>query len=152
MMMRHAHKNQKGAVLLEALVAVLLFSMGILTLVALQAASVSNTSSAQYRAEAAYLVDQIISGMWASGNATTLATFACNPCTAGANGNAATQQWAGEVQNRLPGSGGTPPTIVFSAAPNANRVTVTVSWKAPNDPAPHNFQMTSQICPGNLCT
>ncbi len=149
-----AQTNQQGAVLLEALVAILLFSMGILALVGLQAASISNTSSAQYRAEAAYLVDQIMSGMWASGTEANLATFACNPCTAGAGGNATTQQWAGEVQNRLPGSGGAAPapSIVFGAAPNANRVTVTVSWKAPNDPAAHSYQMTSQICPGNLCS
>lgn len=157
-MMRHLNKNQEGAVLLEALVAILLFSMGILALVGLQAASVSNTNSAQYRAEAAYLTDQIISSMWASGTAANLATFACGSCTATGGGNTTTQQWAAEVQNRLPqvGTAGVAwPSIAFGAGANANQVTVIVFWKAPTEdvaaPA-HRFQMTSQICPGNLCT
>jgi type IV pilus assembly protein PilV len=157
-MMNYARKHQKGAVLLEAMIAILLFSMGILALVGLQAASVSNTSSAKYRAEAAYLVEQITSNMWASGNTATLATFACNPCTAGAGGNVTTQQWAAQVQATLPkvGTAGVAwPIIAFSPAPNTNRVTVTVFWKAPtDDPAAlaHSHQMTTQICPGNLCS
>jgi type IV pilus assembly protein PilV len=50
--------TQKGAILLESLIAMLIFSMGILALVGLQAAMVSNTSDAKYRSVASYLAQQ----------------------------------------------------------------------------------------------
>ncbi len=56
---------QKGAILLESLIAMLLFSMGILALVGLQAAMVSNTADAQYRSVASYLAQQKLGELWA---------------------------------------------------------------------------------------
>lgn len=58
---------QQGAVLLEALLAVLIFSMGILALVGLQAAMVKNTSDAKYRAEASFIAQQKIGDIWVGG-------------------------------------------------------------------------------------
>ena len=49
-----SHAAQQGVVLLESLIAILIFSMGILALVGLQAAMISNTSNAKYRADASY--------------------------------------------------------------------------------------------------
>lgn len=51
-------KSQKGAVLLEALIAVLIFSFGILAISGLQGAMMKNTADATYRSEAAYVVQQ----------------------------------------------------------------------------------------------
>jgi type IV pilus assembly protein PilV len=56
---------QRGVVLLEALVAILLFSMGVLALVGLQAAMVKNTSDSKFRAEASYIAQQKIGMLWA---------------------------------------------------------------------------------------
>jgi type IV pilus assembly protein PilV len=56
---------QRGVVLLEALVAILLFSMGVLALVGLQAAMIKNTSESKFRAEASYIAQQWIGRMWA---------------------------------------------------------------------------------------
>ena len=56
---------QRGVVLLEALVAILLFSMGVLALVGLQAAMIKNTSDTKYRAEASYIAQQRIGMLWA---------------------------------------------------------------------------------------
>src|SRR5665647_338907 len=61
--------QQQGVVLLEALVAILIFSMGVLALVGLQAAMVKNTSDSKYRSEASFIAQQRIGMMWAdSGN------------------------------------------------------------------------------------
>ncbi len=54
---------QKGSVLLEALIAVVIFSFGILAISGLQAAMMKNTTDAAYRAEAAYLVQQYLGEM-----------------------------------------------------------------------------------------
>ena len=57
-------KTQSGVALLEALVGILIFSIGILALMGLQAQSIRNTVEAKYRNEAAYLANQIIGQMW----------------------------------------------------------------------------------------
>ena len=52
------NQSQKGAVLLEALISVLIFSFGILAISGLQGAMMKNTADATYRAEASYVVQQ----------------------------------------------------------------------------------------------
>lgn len=55
--------NQQGSVLLEALIAMLIFSFGILAITGLQAAMMRNTADATFRAEAAYVVQQRLGQM-----------------------------------------------------------------------------------------
>ena len=55
---------QRGAFLLEALIAILIFSLGVLGIVGLQAKSIRYVSDAQYRGEAAFMVNSYISKMW----------------------------------------------------------------------------------------
>ena len=50
--------NQKGSVLLEALIAILIFSFGILAISGLQGAMMKNTADATFRSEASYVVQQ----------------------------------------------------------------------------------------------
>ncbi len=57
---------QQGVVILEALVAILLFSMGVLALVGLQAAMIKNTSDSKFRAEASFIAQQRIGLMWSN--------------------------------------------------------------------------------------
>ena len=57
---------QNGVALLEALIAVLIFSLGVLGIVGLQATMIKNTSDAKYRSEASYLALQRIGEMWAT--------------------------------------------------------------------------------------
>lgn len=67
--------SQNGAVLLEALIAILIFSMGILALVGLQAAMLQNTTDSKFRADASYIAQQQIGRIWADpANAATYVT------------------------------------------------------------------------------
>ncbi len=67
--------KQQGAVLLEALIAILIFSMGILALVGLQAAMLQNTTDSKFRADASYIAQQRIGTIWADpANAATYVT------------------------------------------------------------------------------
>jgi type IV pilus assembly protein PilV len=57
-------ESQQGVVLLEALIAILIFSLGVLGIVGLQAAMIKNTTDAKYRSEASYIAQQRIGQMW----------------------------------------------------------------------------------------
>lgn len=59
--------QQSGVMLLEALIAILIFSLGILGVVAMQASAVAASRDAQYRSVASQLADELIGQMW-SGN------------------------------------------------------------------------------------
>lgn len=70
-------KSQQGVVLLESLIAILIFSMGILALVGLQTAMVKNTSDAKYRSEATFVAQQKLGEIWTnSKNLAGLADYA----------------------------------------------------------------------------
>ena len=59
--------GQSGVMLLEALIAILIFSFGILTVIGIQAASIKMTADAQLRTRAALLANRLIGEMWTSG-------------------------------------------------------------------------------------
>lgn len=56
-------KRQRGVMLLEVLVSIVIFSIGILAMISMQAASVAAQADAQYRVEAGRLVEQLISNI-----------------------------------------------------------------------------------------
>lgn len=143
-------KQQHGSVLLEALIAILIFSMGIIALMGLQAASIKNSIDAHYRAEAAYLANQIISQMWVDrSNLDNYAHYpngpACAP-TGAASGLANVTGWLAQAAAELPGATGTKQQIsVTTPLANTRQVTVTVCWQGPQEATPHNFVATAQI-------
>lgn len=68
--------SQQGAVLLEAMIAILIFSMGILAIAGLQGAMIKNTSDAKFRAEATFIAQQKLGEIWTNAkNYTTLADY-----------------------------------------------------------------------------
>lgn len=134
--------RQSGVILIEALVAILIFSIGILALVGLQATAIKQSTDARYRTEAAALANELIAEMWVSDR--TTATLITNFATGGAQYTA----WANRVAAVLPG--GIAPTVTIDAAGTAipGRVLVTVQWRAPNEPAgaaAHNYRTSAVI-------
>ena len=118
MMNTRLQKKQKGSILLEALIAILIFSMGILALMGMQATAINTVSESKYRSDAGFLANQIIGQIWA--DRANLASYACNPCTTTGTGNAETRTWATEIQNGallLPGvtDAANQPTITLGA-------------------------------------
>ena len=75
----HAKQSalQRGYLLIEALVSILIFSTGILAIFSLQAASIQNSADAKYRADASFLANQIIGYMW--GDRANLAAYQHRP-------------------------------------------------------------------------
>jgi type IV pilus assembly protein PilV len=161
--------DQSGIMLLEALIAILVFSLGILAVIAIQAASIKMAADAQLRSKAFLLADHLIGEMWANGG--KIADLTTKFQTGGSeyaywlncyvSPNSACPSprdvLVGDALAGLPGisgDGGTLPTVsitpggtVGGEARNA-RVTVTIFWRTPSmpeDDPPHQHVVTSYI-------
>jgi type IV pilus assembly protein PilV len=159
----HPARRQSGVMLIEALIALLIFSVGILGIVGMQSAAVQASGDAKYRSDAALLANQLIGRMWVSDR--TQATLQ----TAYQTNGAAYQAWAwtgaggtgtqtapatGTVMQVLPGvtAAANLPTVVITPNPGStptsipnNVVTITVFWQAPKDTTAHQFVAQAQI-------
>ena len=134
--------KQSGVMLLEALIALLIFSVGILAIVGMQASAFQDMGEAKYRSDAAFLANQVIADMWS--NANNLGDYVYDGSGAPPK---AIENWVATVEARLPGAKANPPVITRDAATNA--MTVTVSWQQARDhsvsaPA-HSYQAVAYI-------
>lgn len=133
--------RQRGTYLLEALVAILVFSFGILGLVGIVAQSVRSTNDARYRAEAANLAAAVVGNMWATAPAILDAQFGA--------GGAQLTAWQTQVAGLLPSATGSNIPQIDLTQPglsaNARTVVVTVFWQLPGDATRHRYVMTAQI-------
>ncbi len=122
--------KQTGVMLLEALIALLIFSVGILAIVGMQASAFQDVGEAKFRSDAAFLANQVIADMWSGvgDNANNLDEFVWN---GGGAPPPALAHWVETVQARLPGAEANPPTVARDPATNA--MTVTVSWQQARD-------------------
>jgi type IV pilus assembly protein PilV len=147
---RQTLTSQRGAVLLEAFMAILLFSIGILGLMGLQASATKNSTEARYRVEAAYLANQIIGRMWADERA-NLASYAYNTSSAGGcnfsggGGNNTVLAWIGNPEARGTVAGTLPGARQQITVGATNEVTVTLCWLAPGETVPRSFVAVAQI-------
>ncbi|MEN3364916.1 MAG: type pilus assembly protein PilV [Burkholderiales bacterium] len=131
--------KQAGMVLLEGLIAILIFSVGILAIVGMQAAAVRNVGEAKYRSEASLLADSLLGTMWATDRVT--ASLQTNFNTGGTGYNT----WLGHVSTTLPNVASYPPTVVVD---DQGIVTITVRWLAPSAGAgsdAHQYIAVAQI-------
>jgi type IV pilus assembly protein PilV len=162
MKMHRSHPNkQAGSMLLEGLISILLFSIGILAIVGLQAASIKMVGDAKYRSDASLLSDQLIGQMWSHAQGT--------PCTPGfaGTGTPGLQQsdfssnpagplytnWVNSVNASLPGVSGVTanqPTVTFTTnaltCTPSSIATITIYWNSPNEPAQaHKHVVVAEI-------
>jgi type IV pilus assembly protein PilV len=126
----------RGFVLIEALIALLIFSLAVLGLVGLQASMTRATSGAKYRADAAYLASDLVGLMWIDSR--NLALYDAGECA----GHPPCQHWMARVRERLPT--GTGSAEVSTTEPG--QVTVKVTWQAPSDEL-RQFQTTTAVNP-----
>lgn len=152
----HTHGTQRGSMLLEALFAILLFSIGVLALVALQAVSIKNSIDAKYRSDASYLANQIVAQMWV--DRSNIDRYSHHPTgsvcafTGSASADSSpwvtpVTAWVTQVTSLLPGSAPSKTQIVVNTVSGTKQVKVTVCWKTPQEPVPHNFALTAQLNP-----
>jgi type IV pilus assembly protein PilV len=145
------NKRTAGFAMIEVLVAVLLFAIGILGLVGLQASMTSAQTESKVRADAANLVDELAALMW-SEVGTSVANLSAYK-SAGCGGSLRCNAWLSKVGEVLPG--GTLDSLTFdesivdSTDPNHGMVTVTLKWALPNG-AGHQYVATFNVTPPGL--
>ena len=144
--------SQQGFMLLESLLALLIFSLGILGMVAINARAIQAATDAEFRTDAAKFADEIATQISLNvvrspaSLATSLASFAHQPqgtnCRdndpdkfAGAQStNTVVTNWLGRLSaagTGLPGAVATRQQIRVETA-QFNRVVVTLCWEVPN--------------------
>lgn len=126
-------RRQLGGFMLESLIAMTLFSVGVLALVRTQAFAVTTTSGGKYRLDAAMIASQVVSELWVSGTATNVASFA------GTYADNSTS-WGKRVTDALPGGS-------LDIAVVGTEVTLTVRWQAPGESEPHRLQQIANVHP-----
>jgi type IV pilus assembly protein PilV len=107
--------RQLGFSLIEGLIAIALFSFGVLAIMNLQAQTIKHGGESKYRIDAGFLASQLVGEMWA--NRTNLAQYV----------NASylpRQTWNSAVSSALPAGAGMVEVV-------ATQVTITVTWQAP---------------------
>lgn len=129
---------QRGAMMLEALIGILIFSTGILALIGMQALSIAYASDAKYRADASFLANQVIAEMWV--NRPNLGSYAY---AGSGTPPAAITNWVSSVQSALPGAATYPPIIEVDAG--TGQVSVQVRWRPPNADATRTHRMIALI-------
>lgn len=156
---------QSGMALLEALIGILIFSLGILAMVAMQAASVSAVADAQYRIEAVNATNQLLSQIWVNIDRTSTASTQASLLTfehqtggvpascdfSGAPGaNPAITAWLNHLNTGrgggplLPGATSAMQQIDIDTG-TSNRVTITLCWQAPGDTTPRRHTMVAYV-------
>jgi type IV pilus assembly protein PilV len=166
--MKISAQSQQGVFLIEALIGILIFSLGVLAMIALGTVAVSAQSDAQYRTEAANLANEIASELALNANrapqATPAATIAalnasllpfqhnCNgPCLPGCpfdiapSASPLVTNWVNKVALALPQV--TAPRLQIDTTTLAafSGVRVTICWLAPADKAQRSYTLVTYI-------
>lgn len=122
---------QKGVVLIEAMIAIIIFTVGVLAMIGAQTNSFRAVSSSKMRTDAAFLADRLIGEMWVSSrnpatgqlDATSIATLQNNYGT----GKPLFANWFADAQAVLPN------LFATSAIAGDGTVTITIQWQAPSE-------------------
>lgn len=166
---RGSAQTQRGVFLIEALLGILIFSLGILSLVAMQTSAVSAQSDARYRIEAANLAHKVISTMRLNVDRTSptasqtsvlafahQTTGAPSSCSFSGTASASTliTSWVADVTaagTGLPGATSAmqqitvTPVVDSLGSPAYSLVNVTLCWKAPIDSTPHRLTVAGMV-------
>lgn len=120
--------------LLEVMVAMLIFSIGVLGIVGLQASMTKAQTGSKFRADAAFLAQRLVGSMWSD------RTGLDNYDTGGAcTSHARCSEWVTEVANQLPSGAATISVATLPSGTDstgrlvAAEVTITINWTPPNE-------------------
>jgi type IV pilus assembly protein PilV len=133
-------KRAKGFTLVEALIALLALSIGLLGVAALQMTGLKANLSAAWRTQATYLAYDILDRMRA--NRTAIGSYATGFGALPSPGGVAQSDltaWRANIAAALPGGTG-------AVAVNGQTVTVQIQWDDERTPgSPLTFQTVSQL-------
>jgi len=119
--------KERGFVLLDGLVAMVIFMLGVLGMLGLQGTLTRAQSEAKYRADASFLASDLIGRMWS--DTANLNGYSGSGCPS----QPVCRDWMGKVAGTLPNSKG---TVTVDAS--TGDVIVVVNWKSTGGD-PHRY-------------
>lgn len=130
---------RRGGSLVDALLALLLFSVGMLALLRLLSSVLAESANAQYRNQASQLASALVARMWSGDR--SVASLQARYGDPAAHDY---QTWLASVQASLPGTDAVALQPVVSI--DAQRhVAITLQWKSPSDRSAHQMQVQALI-------
>lgn len=131
-------RRTAGSALIESLISLLVFSIGLLSLLALLTATLKESDNARYRSEASLLASDLVSRMW-SGERSLTALQQRFDLQANEY-----QQWLRRVQSALPGISTTrnAPQLLID---DQRQITLTLYWQAPSDTERHQLVTVTRL-------
>jgi type IV pilus assembly protein PilV len=139
----------RGFSLVEVLVAVVIFALGVLGLVRLQGTAVKMSTESRQRAEAAFLADQLIARILIS-DRTQFANLrhrpdagggSCSPSGA-ASTHAVVTDWLAQVVATFPRARANDQQIIVTGS---DLVTVRLCWKNTDADLPHTLEVVNRV-------
>ncbi|AEG92316.1 type IV pilus modification protein PilV [Ramlibacter tataouinensis] len=151
--MRHAVSSlapARGVAMVEVLVAVVIFALGVLGLVRLQATAVKMSTDARQRAEATFLADQLLARMLIAAPADAMSfrhmadgTVACSP-TGSASTHPVVTDWLSQVTAAFPRATAAEQQVIVSGSP-PDEVTVRLCWRNGEGDTPHTLELVNRV-------
>lgn len=137
-------QKQSGIASIEALIAMFIFSLGILALAGMQASLYARNQDARFRMLASVSANELVSV--AIADAANAACYTVPVNTQQNCGNLTaqnyTKSWVTEVTKMLPAATNNPPQVIL----NANRdFTISLFWQRPQDIQPHSYTLITRL-------
>lgn len=130
--MRSGCTTERGSILIEGLVAILIFSLGVIALIGMQTLSINESLHGKYRTDASYLANEIIGQMLLDkANVSSYADTASSQ-------SPQREAWDDRVTASLPNGSA---TITM----DGSNVTVVVSWRNSNETSSHSYRSIAQV-------
>ena len=130
---RGSRRSNGGIALIEVLVALLIFMLGVLGLIGMQSSLTRTQTESKVRADAAYLANELIGRMWADAN--NLTGYAGDD---GCSASSCTE-WRTKLGQILPGGGA---EITVNGL--TGDISITLTWSMPNGEA-HKYVTQTTI-------
>jgi type IV pilus assembly protein PilV len=155
--------REQGVMLIEALIAILIFSIGILAVVGMQATAVKNVTESKSRSEAAFLAEELMAQMWIDQNINAITKINTSNVTS-ANYNypgsgspparlgtiLPPTGWIGRVTTKLPGATTVLPKVtITNATTSGATIKIEIFWQLPEEATlglpPHSHTVMASI-------
>jgi type IV pilus assembly protein PilV len=156
--------REEGVMLIEALIAILIFSIGILAVVGMQATAIKNVTESKSRSEAAFLAEELMAQMWIDQNISPPPVQVNTSNVNVANYNYAGSVspparlgtispptgWIGRVITKLPGATNVLPKVtITNPTPSGATVKIEIFWQLPEEATlglpPHSHTVMASI-------
>ena len=156
--------REEGVMLIEALIAILIFSIGILAVVGMQATAIKNVTESKSRSEAAFLAEELMAQMWIDQNISPapvqVNTSNVNVANYNYPGSGSVPArlgtispptgWIGRVTTKLPGATNVLPKVtITNGTPSGATVKIEIFWQLPEEATlglpPHSHTVMASI-------